>query len=129
MNSLWLSENLNNDSFQKLDKDIYTDVCIIGAGIFGLTSAYYLSNSGLKVTVIDKSDIGRKTTGHTTAKITSQHGLFYTYLINTYGEQFAKDYLFANEEAIQNIKNIIKLITKQENEDIEQEVYIKLWKN
>lgn len=28
-----------------------------------------------------------------------------------------------------NIKNIIKLITKQENEDIEQEVYIKLWKN
>lgn len=107
MNSLWLSENLNNDIFQKLDKDIYTDVCIIGSGIFGLTSAYYLSNSGLKVTVIDKSDIGRKTTGHTTAKITSQHGLFYTYLINTYGEQFAKDYLFVNEEAIQNIKNII----------------------
>ena len=29
----------------------------------------------------------------------------------------------------QNIKSIIKLITKQENEDIEQEVYIKLWKN
>ncbi len=28
-----------------------------------------------------------------------------------------------------NIKNIIKLITKQDNEDIEQEVYIKLWKN
>lgn len=107
MNSLWLSENLNNDIFQKLDKDIYTDVCIIGAGIFGLTSAYYLSNSGLRVTVIDKSDIGRKTTGHTTAKITSQHGLFYTYLINNYGEQFAKDYLFVNEEAIQNIKNII----------------------
>lgn len=29
----------------------------------------------------------------------------------------------------QNIKNIVRLITKQENEDIEQEVYIKLWKN
>ncbi len=29
----------------------------------------------------------------------------------------------------QNIKNIIRLITKQDNEDIEQEVYIKLWKN
>ena len=28
-----------------------------------------------------------------------------------------------------NIKNIIKLITKSENEDVEQEVYIKLWKN
>ena len=29
----------------------------------------------------------------------------------------------------QNIKNIIRLITHQDNEDIEQEVYIKLWKN
>ena len=28
-----------------------------------------------------------------------------------------------------NIKNIIRMITKQDNEDIEQEVYIKLWKN
>ena len=29
----------------------------------------------------------------------------------------------------QNVKNIIKLITKQENEDLEQEVYVKAWKN
>ena len=29
----------------------------------------------------------------------------------------------------QNIKNIIRMITKKDNEDIEQEVYIKLWKN
>jgi len=29
----------------------------------------------------------------------------------------------------QSVKNIIKLITKQENEDLEQEVYLKVWKN
>ena len=29
----------------------------------------------------------------------------------------------------QNIKNIIRMITKQDNEDVEQEVYIKIWKN
>ena len=29
----------------------------------------------------------------------------------------------------QSIKNIVRLITKQDNEDVEQEVYIKLWKN
>lgn len=28
-----------------------------------------------------------------------------------------------------NVKSIIRLITKQDNEDIEQEVYIKIWKN
>ncbi len=29
----------------------------------------------------------------------------------------------------QNIKNIIRLITREENEDLEQEVYVKIWKN
>lgn len=32
----------------------------------------------------------------------------------------------ANKE---NVKNIIRLITKQDNEDLEQEVYVKAWKN
>ena len=29
----------------------------------------------------------------------------------------------------QNVKNIIRLITKQDNEDLEQEVYVKVWQN
>lgn len=29
----------------------------------------------------------------------------------------------------QNVKNIIRLITNQDNEDLEQEVYVKAWKN
>ena len=37
-----------------------------------------------------------------------------------------EDLIKANK---QNIKNIIRIFTKQDNEDIEQEVYIKLWKN
>lgn len=106
MNSLWLSEN-KNDKFESLSNNIETDVCIIGAGIFGMTCGYYLSKAGLKVTIVEKDEIGHKTTGHTTAKITSQHGLFYTYLVDTYGESFAKDYLSANQDAIENIKNII----------------------
>lgn len=109
MNSLWLTENNFQKKFDSLNKDLTSDVSIIGAGIFGLTCGYYLSKIGLKVAIIEKNEISRKTTGHTTAKITSQHGLIYSYLLNTYGEQFAKDYLFANEEAISNIKNIIDL--------------------
>ena len=107
MNSLWLSENIDNKYNKSLNSNINCDVCIVGAGIFGITCAYYLSKSGLKVVVLDKSEIAHITTGHTTAKITSQHGLFYTYLINSYGENFARDYLLANENAIENIKNII----------------------
>ena len=106
MNSLWLTENKNN-SFESLSNNVEADVCIIGAGIFGITCGYYLSKEGLKVAIIEKDKIGHRTTGYTTAKITSQHGLFYTYLVETYGEEFAKDYLSANQEAIENIKNII----------------------
>lgn len=29
----------------------------------------------------------------------------------------------------QNVKNIIRMITNEENEDLEQEVYLKVWKN
>lgn len=29
----------------------------------------------------------------------------------------------------QNVQNIIRLITRQDNEDLEQEVYLKVWKN
>ncbi len=110
MNSLWLSDNnifKNIDLNNNLDKDFSTDVCVIGAGIFGLTCAYYLTKLGFDVTVLEKSDIASKATGNTTGKITSQHGLFYDYLTNSYGQKFAKDYLDVNEEAIENIKNII----------------------
>ena len=107
MNSLWLDFNEQSDKFSSLSTNIETDVCIIGAGIFGLTCAYYLSNLGFQVVVLEKDGIGEKTTGHTTAKITSQHSLFYDYLMNGYGKNFASDYLEANEKAIKNIKQII----------------------
>ena len=107
MNSLWLDSDKKINSLNPLSRDIETDVCILGAGILGLTCAYYLSNLGFKVAVLEKSDIGEKTTGHTTAKITSQHSLFYNYLINSYGRKFASDYLEANEKAIKNIKQIV----------------------
>lgn len=119
MNSLWLQENQKNSNFEKLSTNKTTDVCIIGAGIFGMTCGYYLAKSGLKTTIIEKDEIGHKSTGHTTAKITSQHGLFYTYLVETYGEEFAKDYLNANQEAIENIKKIID--TEKINCDFERQ--------
>lgn len=46
-------------------------------------------------------------TANTTGKLTSQHGLFYTYLINSFGEETAKAYLNTNEKAIQAVKEII----------------------
>ena len=107
MNSYWLSSTKKIEIEKQIDNNYVVDVCIIGAGITGLSTAYYLAKNGLKVIVVDKSEIGEKTSGHTTAKITLQHGLIYNYLINTFGIDYALNYFKANEKAILNIKNII----------------------
>lgn len=109
MNSYWIDScpSLLKQS-TKLDKDISTDVCIVGGGLTGITCAYLLSKSGLNVTLLEKDLVGYKTTGNTTAKITSQHGLFYKYLIDSFSKDVAKKYLNANQDAISNIKKIIK---------------------
>ncbi len=112
MDSIWLNDNLflnSKENFKNLEYDLTTDVCIVGAGIFGLTCGYYLAKQGLNVVILEKeADIASKTSGHTTAKITSQHNLIYKYLIDSVGMEQAKQYLCANQEAIENIANIIK---------------------
>lgn len=107
VNSYWLSSTKKIEIEKQIDNNYVVDVCIIGAGITGLSTAYYLAKNGLKVIIVDKSEIGEKTSGHTTAKITLQHGLIYNYLINTFGIDYALNYFKANEKAILNIKNII----------------------
>ena len=108
MNSFWL-ETFKTKTYPKLEEHLNVDVCIIGAGITGISCGYYLTKNNLKVCILEKDTIMQKTSGHTTAKITSQHGLFYKYLYDSYGKGWAKKYLESNEEAISNIKNIIDL--------------------
>ena len=117
MKSLWIETTKDEIILNPLEKDKETEICIIGGGLFGLTTAYYLTQQGKKVIVLEKGEIGEKVSGNTTGKITSQHGLFYDHLINDYGKEYAKKYLEANEEAIENIKEIIK------KEQIECEFY------
>lgn len=108
MSSLWIETTKDEIDLKPLEQDEETEVCIIGAGLFGLTTAYYLTQCGKKVIVVEKGQIGEKVSGNTTGKITSQHDLFYSHLIDDYGEEYAKKYLEANEQAIKNIKQIIE---------------------
>ncbi len=107
-NSFWLN-SFKKDSYNKLDTNVSVDICIVGGGLTGITTAYYLSKYGYKIALLEKNTLLSKTSGHTTAKVTSQHGLIYNYLENSNGLDFAKNYLQANETAIGNIKKIIEL--------------------
>ena len=86
---------------------IYVDVLIIGGGMVGLLTAYQLKGQVAKLTIIEAERIVESTTAHTTAKITSQHGLIYHKLISKLGRNLAEQYAQANELAIGHIKEII----------------------
>lgn len=47
-------------------------------------------------------------TANSTTKLTSQHGLFYKYLYDEYGADFAKLYLESNENGIKLAEEIIQ---------------------
>lgn len=73
MSSYWIESTKNIEKkYPELKDDIETDVCIIGGGLTGISLAYELYKVGLKVIVLEKDQIGKKTTGNTTGKITSR---------------------------------------------------------
>ncbi|OIJ18108.1 (2Fe-2S)-binding protein [Anaerobacillus alkalidiazotrophicus] len=96
--------------FQSLQTDISTDVTIVGGGITGITAGYLLSLNGVKVTIIDAGRILSGTTGHTTAKITAQHGLIYDEIIQHFGVEQALMYYQSNDAARAFIKNTIQTL-------------------
>ncbi len=105
----WLASIAATD-YPDLDRDISVDVAIVGGGIVGITAAYLLKEEGLKVAVIEADRILQGTTGHSTAKITSQHGLIYARLKKEMGEELARQYADANQTAIEMIAELSKKI-------------------
>lgn len=48
------------------------NVCVVGGGIFGLTTAHLLQQAQLNVAVLEMGAIGASTTGSSTAKLSSR---------------------------------------------------------
>jgi glycine/D-amino acid oxidase-like deaminating enzyme/nitrite reductase/ring-hydroxylating ferredoxin subunit len=105
--SYWITSTAETD-YPSLNEDIKVDVAIVGGGMVGITSAFLLKREGLTVAVIEADRIVQGTTGHTTAKITSQHSLIYNKIKTNMGEERARQYAEANESAIDFIKKIIE---------------------
>ncbi len=91
-----------------LTENISIPVAIIGGGLAGLLTAYFLQAKGQKVIVLEANRIGSGQTKNTTAKITSQHGLIYHKLIQTFNEETALHYAQANQKAILEYQRIIE---------------------
>ena len=105
MHSLW-SETVTLPSFESLNKNLKTDVLIIGGGITGILTAHYLQEAGINYVLVEADTIVNGITKNTTAKITSQHGLIYHNIAGKYGIETAGLYLEANEAALREYRKL-----------------------
>lgn len=105
--SFWLEDH-HEITFPKFEGEETFDVAIVGGGITGIMTAYYLVQSGYKVALFEASNLMYGTTGRTTGKITAQHDIIYHTLIDEYGADYAKQYFEANNQAKETIKELCK---------------------
>lgn len=107
MKSIWSEETVIGER-KELIGSLNIEVAVIGAGMAGILTAYFLEKQGMDVIILEADRIAGGQTKNTTAKITSQHDLIYDKLIRKCGVKRAKLYADANEAAIDAYQDLIE---------------------
>jgi glycine/D-amino acid oxidase-like deaminating enzyme/nitrite reductase/ring-hydroxylating ferredoxin subunit len=105
LSSLWL-DTTERSPRPSLAGDLRVDVCVVGAGISGLSAAFELSRQGARVAVLEARHVGAGASGYNTAKLSSLHGLTYSRLERRMGAEAARLYGAANERGIERVHEI-----------------------
>jgi len=104
--SVW--QNTQSRKLPKLERHLETDVCIVGAGISGLSTAYQLLKRGVKVVVIDRQDLNHNETGHTSAHLTNALDDGFQRLKGLFGADGVKLAYESHGRAIDEIEKICR---------------------
>lgn len=91
-----------------LETDLSVDVCVVGAGIAGLTTAYRLSREGRSVAVIDDGAIAGGETSRTTAHLSNALDDRYRWIERVHGERGARLAAESHTAAIDAIERIVR---------------------
>src|SRR3954463_4291106 len=105
--SVWMA-TASLPQFSSLSGDDRADVCIVGAGIAGLTTAYLLSREGKSVIVLDDGPIVSGETERTTAHLVTALDDRYFELERLHVEQGAKLAAESHRTAIDTIERIVR---------------------
>jgi glycine/D-amino acid oxidase-like deaminating enzyme len=111
--SLWVvttrDEPTTRDAQQRQpEPDSAYDVVVVGAGITGLSTALFLAEAGARVAVLEADRVCSGVTAHTTAKVTSLHGLIYAGLARNRGPDTARSYAEANQAAVGQVADWVQ---------------------
>ncbi len=107
MKTIW-NQTIPISKHSPLSGKLTTEVAVIGGGLAGMLTAYYLSQEGKQTVVLEADRIANGQTCGTTAKITSQHNLIYQKLLRYFGEGSAKLYAQSNQQAIAEYERLIR---------------------
>src|SRR5262245_60674795 len=105
--SAWMA-TANVPDFPPLSEDATCDVCIVGAGIAGLTTAYTLARAGKKVIVLDDGPIGGGETGRTTAHLTWALDDYYADIAKMHGGHAACLAAESHRSAVDRVEAIVR---------------------
>jgi glycine/D-amino acid oxidase-like deaminating enzyme/nitrite reductase/ring-hydroxylating ferredoxin subunit len=103
--SVWMDSRVPPS--HPVDRSFETDVCVIGAGIAGLSTAYLLACEGKSVVVLDDGPIGGGMTERTTAHLSNVIDDGYMTIERLHGERGARLAFESHTAAIDRIEAII----------------------
>lgn len=104
--SVWF-DTAKLPSYAPLTTDVTADVCVVGAGISGLTTAYLLAQVGKSVVVLDDGAIGSGMTGVTTAHLVNALDDRYFEIERLHGERGSRLAAESHTAAIDRIESIV----------------------
>ena len=104
---IWTDTSPGTD-YGPLEHGLRVDTAVVGGGIAGVTTAAELAADGQTVALVERDRILQGVTAHTTAKVTSLHGLVYDHLVDNFGPERARQYADANEAAIETIADTVE---------------------
>jgi glycine/D-amino acid oxidase-like deaminating enzyme/nitrite reductase/ring-hydroxylating ferredoxin subunit len=103
---LWL-HTASAPTYPALERELETDVAVLGGGITGLTTALLLKRDGARVAVVEAARVGSGVTGCTTAKVSALQSTIYSTIASRHGDERTAVYGEASRAGVEQVAALV----------------------